>query len=31
MLITAQYYLMGGKNGEEPGAHQWQYVFNSHH
>lgn len=23
MLITAQYYLMGGKNGEEPGAHQW--------
>lgn len=28
MLITAQYYLMGGKNGEEPGAHQWQYVFN---
>ena len=27
MLITAQYYLMGGKDGLLPGAHQWQYVY----
>lgn len=28
MLQTAQYYLMGGKNGQMPGEHQWQYVYN---
>lgn len=28
MLITAQYYLAGGKDGAQPGEHQWQYVYN---
>lgn len=27
MLITAQYYLMGGKDGNPPAEHQWQYVY----
>lgn len=27
-MITAQYYLMGGKDGAMPGEHQWQYVYN---
>lgn len=27
-LITAQYYLLGGKDGSMPGEHQYQYVYN---
>lgn len=27
-FISAQFYVMGGKNGEQPGEHQWQYVYN---
>lgn len=27
-FITAQYYALGGKNGEQPGEHQYQYVYN---
>lgn len=28
MFLTAQYYLMGGKDGAMPAEHQWQYVYN---
>lgn len=28
MMIAAQYYLMGGKDGNPPAEHQWQYVYN---
>lgn len=27
-LITAQYYLLGGKDGNMPAEHQYQYVYN---
>lgn len=27
-FITAQYYALGGKNGEQPGEHQYQYLNN---
>lgn len=27
-MKTAQYYLRGGKDGQIPGAHQYQYVYN---
>ena len=27
-LITAQYYIAGGKDGTQPGEHQWQYIYN---
>lgn len=27
-FLTAQYYLMGGKDGAMPGEHQWQYIYN---
>jgi len=29
-MLAGQYYLGGGKNGEMPGPHQWQYVYNLH-
>lgn len=28
--ITATYYLRGGKDGNAPGEHQYQYVYNLH-
>jgi hypothetical protein len=28
--ITTEYYLRGGKNGDAPGEHQYQYVYNLH-
>lgn len=28
MMIAAQYYFMGGKDGNPPQEHQWQYVYN---
>lgn len=28
MMIAAQYYFMGGKDGNPPKEHQWQYVYN---
>ena len=27
-MKTAQYYLRGGKDGQNPGPHQYQYVYN---